>query len=175
VSSQAELVDYLKGHLHYELLMLRHCLSRCRGAQVQYDYNAFYESWAIHARNLYNFLCNEDGTNRQAREYVPTFRASKTDLTIAIAIRLRSQVLHLAKTRPNQPPKKMSLSRMEEFSNWVESNFAAFLGALEKPFSSSWSDPDPRQPTILLANHTLTASSADPIIITGWSPPNEHK
>lgn len=50
-----ERVAYLREHLHYEVIMLRHAYSRM-GTSDGLDFNAFLEAFAVHCRVLIEFL-----------------------------------------------------------------------------------------------------------------------
>ena len=63
-------VDYLKEHLPYMLKMLRYTFSRMQDEPNYLSWNAHFESFAIHARNLVNFLTNADKNNLKAGEFV---------------------------------------------------------------------------------------------------------
>ena len=56
-------IDYLEEHLPYELLMLRHTHSTLLQTQDVLNWNAFFECFVVHARNLYNFLRNKSDLN----------------------------------------------------------------------------------------------------------------
>ncbi len=63
-------LEHLREHLPYELLMLRHTYDRINGNRYTLDWNAYYESFTIHARNLLDFLNNEGtGNNLKAKEF----------------------------------------------------------------------------------------------------------
>jgi hypothetical protein len=50
-----KLIKHLRESLPYELRMLRHTHRQLSHEQNQLDWNAFLESFAIHARNLMEF------------------------------------------------------------------------------------------------------------------------
>jgi len=55
---------YLQEHLPYELKMLRYTYGQLLQKQHCLSWNAHFESFAVHARNLVNFLTNGDTTPR---------------------------------------------------------------------------------------------------------------
>jgi len=52
-------MEYMEEHIPYELLMLRHTYQQMKSSNNQLDWNAFFESFCLHARNLYKFLRND--------------------------------------------------------------------------------------------------------------------
>ena len=58
MSSRQQKVMHLGDHLPYELLMLRHSYQRTFEDRYPLDWNASYEAFAVHARNLFDFLMN---------------------------------------------------------------------------------------------------------------------
>jgi hypothetical protein len=53
------MIDFKNEHVSYEISMLQHCFRRLAAPRYtgdQADWNAFHESFCVHARNLLNFL-----------------------------------------------------------------------------------------------------------------------
>ena len=74
---------YLEDHLAYEVLMLRHALTKITTFQHPLEWNAYFESFVVHARNLYAFLTNDDDSRTfKARDFINGFQSQKTDETI---------------------------------------------------------------------------------------------
>ena len=99
MSSINERTNYLREHLTYELLMARYALRKLSVQTSQLDWNCYLEAFAVHARNMANFLTNDDGNNEKAKYYVADFSASKPQQISSAFDRLNKQVLHLAKNR----------------------------------------------------------------------------
>jgi hypothetical protein len=86
--------DYLVEHLPYMLKMLRYTHGQMLQQQHYLSWNAHFESFAVHARNLVSFLKNTDTGNLKASEFVQGYKARIGDAQGAMA-KLRDQVFHL--------------------------------------------------------------------------------
>jgi hypothetical protein len=70
-----KLITHLREHIPYELLMLRHTHRQLSQVDGQLDRNAFLEAFAVHARNLFNFLTNrEDSRNLKASDFKSAYK-----------------------------------------------------------------------------------------------------
>jgi hypothetical protein len=137
--SEAQKLAWIEEHLAYELLMLRYVYRRLNEQQTQMEWNASFVAYAVYARNLYNFLRNEDTQNLKALDYVRNYKANVTDKSKGVFQRLRDQVFHLGKSRPTgKSDKKADLKDAEVALKWIEKHFADFIGRLNEPYSSRW-------------------------------------
>ena len=136
--------NYLDEHLPYMLKMLRYDLGQMQQSQHYLSWNAHFESFAVQARNLVNFLTNNDSGNFKAGEFVRDFKARKGNIGGPMA-KLEQQVFHLAKSRPKGVVGKFNTEHAERVSKWVEENFADFLGELSAElravFNAKKADP----------------------------------
>jgi hypothetical protein len=121
--------DYLDEHLPYALKMLRYTYGQMLQAQHYLSWNAHFESFAVHARNLVNFLANNDTGNFKAHEFVKDFKARTGDVGSLMA-KLDQQVFHLAKRRPMKAVGKFNTDHAKLVLEWVQQNFAVFLNRL---------------------------------------------
>ena len=139
MSRNAEKTEYLQEHLSYELLMLRHTLTEITKPHRILDWNAFLESFAVHARNLYDFLTNSDDCrNFKAQDFINGFKAAKDDNTISMFLRLHSQVFHLGKSRPIEQAEKANVDHAKQVIAWIEKNFTTFISGLAIEYDSKW-------------------------------------
>jgi hypothetical protein len=67
--------DYLDEHLPYTLKMLRYTHGQMLQQQHYLSWNAHFESFAVHARNLVNFLTSNDKSNFEAKDFVKRYKA----------------------------------------------------------------------------------------------------
>jgi hypothetical protein len=93
-------VSYLEHQLPYEFIMIRHTNKRIHSDQSRLDWNAYYEYFCGHARNLYHFFINEDGKNAKMSSFVSDLTIKKSDDTKGIFQKLNNQVFHLGWSRP---------------------------------------------------------------------------
>ena len=85
------------------------------------EYSAFYECFAVHARNLYYFVTNKDkdSQNFSAEDFIRGFRVPSTGMDQTIR-RINNQVFHLGKGRPIAPKEKVPFGRVREIGQWIE-------------------------------------------------------
>jgi len=141
--------------------MLRFSFEKlCFAEKGKLDWNAFYEVYVVHSRNLYDFLTSEGGQrNYNARDYVPKFKSKKTGRTIEAFRQLHAQVLHLGKRRPVAAPGKFNFNDCKANYIWIEDQFGLFIGQLGNPFASAWAEslaatrPPYRMTSWLSTNH----------------------
>jgi hypothetical protein len=135
LTTEQEKLEYLIEHIWYERWMLDHSLSRMGSVTDQFDWNAFFVSFAVHARNLYKFLTNRDGSNVKARDYVADFKHGSHEFSIA---KWDQAVLHLAKARPSEADRKVDYDDAIVAHRWATKEFSRFLDMLGEPYKSSW-------------------------------------
>jgi hypothetical protein len=112
MSSREKKIIHLGDHLPYELLMFRHAYQRALEERYQLDWNACYESFALHSRILFNFLMNED---------------------------LHWQVFHFGKQRKSEDEEKVGREERKIIFEWVERNLTEFEKALANTdFAQYW-------------------------------------
>ncbi len=104
-----EKLAYLEEQLSYELVMLNYTFMRLMTSasstpEEQLDFNAFLESFAVHARNLVEFLSNEaQQGGRRAWDYIPTFEAPNQAVYFRRLLGLENQILRTSAQRPTGP------------------------------------------------------------------------
>ena len=131
MTDDQQMRDYLDEHLPYMLKMLRYTYGQMLQGQHYLSWNAHFELFAVHARNLVNFLTNSDTGNFKAHEFVRDFKARKGDIDGPMR-KLEQQVFHLAKARPKDAVGKFNSEHAGRVGEWVEENFEDFLSKLSK-------------------------------------------
>jgi len=122
--------EHLADHLPYELLMLRYTMAEIRKPQSTLLWNALFESFGVHARNLYDFLTNgADSRSLMAKDFNDSLKVDKGDVSGKMD-RLRSEVLHLGKRRKGTQAEKIDLSDAEAVFGWIEAGMATFIASL---------------------------------------------
>lgn len=138
-SRSAEKFEYLREHLPYEMLMLKYTHRNIHRTRRRLDWNAYFESYFVHARNLYHFLTNErDSRNFKANDFVSGFSIEKPPDAVGIFLKSHAQLFHLAKIRTSDPTKKLLLTDADESKHWIDENFSSFIKKLDEPFRSYW-------------------------------------
>jgi hypothetical protein len=143
-------LDFLKEHLPYELRMLNHCFERLYGSSGA-DWNAFMESFCIHARNLKMFVTNDNGKGNcvVARDFVTDFHeASANNLTGAFQ-RLNAQIAHLAKTRTTDAAAKFTRDDAKAVHTWLTKVLKKFVAALDPIDQTHWAAAFPATPILV--------------------------
>src|SRR5271169_3273197 len=108
MATQDQKIEHLTEHLPYELLMLRHTRERMSSPRYPLDWNAHYESFAVHARNLFDFLMNDATQANFKASHFSTFKASKNaEVQRLIRQDFHSQILHLGKNRESDEDRKV--------------------------------------------------------------------
>jgi hypothetical protein len=137
--------NYLDEHLPYMLKMLRYTYGQMLQQQHYLSWNAHFESFAVHARNLVKFLTNGDTGNFQATQFVRGGYRARHDEIKGAMQKLEAQVFHLAKKRPREAIGKFSTEPdAENVRAWIEQNFSEFLsklGDLRPLFNDEKADP----------------------------------
>jgi hypothetical protein len=182
MSSTNQKIDHLGDHLPYEVLMLRHSYQRALEDRYALDWNAFHEAFAVHARNLFDFLMNEGGSNNfRARDFSPGFTVRK-DAKVQRVIEqdLHWQVFHFGKQRQSEEEKKVGTEQRKAIFDWIEENFNAFIAALDPDLRPHWyaerADPEKVREELAKATDTVaiglapqSASTGSPASFTGPS------
>jgi hypothetical protein len=171
VPTQDQKIEHLKGHLPYELLMLRHTRERMNSPLYPLDWNAHHESFAVHARNLFDFLMNDaTSANFKVSHFSTTFKAKKNDEVQRIIRQdLHSQVLHLGKNRESDEDKKVGHEKREKVFRWLEENMSSFVGGLDSSFKTHWDSDraDPNKFHQEYSNRPVTAVPLSVQSVTG--------
>ncbi len=156
---------YLKDHVTYELLMLRHMAQKLSQTQHQLDWNAHFKSFAIHARGLYHFLVNDgDSRNFEAKDFA-SYKAEKTNDTKRVFEKIHFQVLHMGKRRDNS--EKVTLADVAAVTTWIEQSISDFASRLNEPYRSEWSPGDatpPKEESLMILVPT-NASATNSIVV----------
>ncbi len=187
--SQEEL-DCLKEHLPYELCMLRHAYGRMLSPipnsdrRTRLDWNMQAESFALHARNLKNFLANDAGkgnNNFVALDFVKGFKRRTPNKLSGAFQRLNQQMLHLGKQRRTETKDKFNIDDAKAILDWVDQSLKEFVAALPPELRSYWceavADPEASGsygPT-LSATNTVTSTGTMIGFIAPAPPPPTRK
>ena len=159
--------EYLLVDLSYELLMLRHAFNCVTQIEEQawnheprqLDWNAYFEAFGVHARNLVKFLgSKDDSRNMKAKDYCAGFKPTRPDFSID---RWERGQFHMSKARPDieaQGKKLTSLDANKVF-DWIETNFKKFIDELDEPYNSAW-DPGRADPKRVVSGQLAAATNA---------------
>jgi hypothetical protein len=164
VASRIEKIGYLE-HIDYEVRQLRHAYSRLFIPQDQLDWNSFLESFAVHARLLIKFFCNEvDAPNFKASDYAKAYRpTSKSDH--GVLTKLDEQIFHLAKNRKSESGDKVNTKRTETLFEWIEAALRQFEATLDDAYRPGWMALKEADARLVLKMEASPPSATNHIVI----------
>lgn len=127
--SEEDLQAYLKDHLKYERDMLGFTfgmLSQSAGLR----WCAMFESFGVHARNLYDFLRHEGrGNTIRADDYVP---GRQKPAASNVSQKMNSSFFHLSTSRLKDQP--VNLADAADIGDWIDKEWMIWAGTLKAPF-----------------------------------------
>lgn len=93
-------LEWLKEHLKYEWRMLHHSYSGWGKVPTNSrDWPCFFECFAIHARNLYEFITSDPHSqNFKASDFIAGYAAKKINLTIGAFQKIDGQMFHMSRS-----------------------------------------------------------------------------
>ena len=159
MSSIKDRCDWLREHLTYEVLMVRHAYEQLRATpktvRDQLAWNASFAAFSLYARNLYSFLTNKVASgNFEAADYDRPAADGKP--LEDIMANLNQQVFHTGKQRRNDD-RNVGLEKATKVYDWIDANLKNFVDGLREPYKSAW-DPDSADPSKLDAEALLDDS-----------------
>ena len=129
-----------REHLHYEVVMMRWAFEQIPTVPPSLVRNAFIESFALHARVLYEFLVSKkvkNNPNVLAKYYVKDFKPDGIADASRKIIMLNEQIFHFTKRRTDDD--KWVLQ-------WIEGaldEFKSRLKHLKPSYSTDWLAANP--------------------------------
>jgi len=159
---EAAMLKYLGEHIKYERDMLAFCYAKLHNTRPGLEWNAFYEAFGIHARNIYNFLRNDGGTTTtfRADQYVQSWKRPGPLLKFN---GLDLFLFHMSKSRLEHA--KLDLQRLKELGKWLDDEWAKWVGALSGPYAAILKT-DPVCPANLTLDVGVTLNTACVAITT---------
>jgi hypothetical protein len=102
------------------------------------DRNAFIESFTANARNLIQFLSNDDKGNMKAADFIQDFKSEKNEVTRSFIQLSTQQTFHLGKARPTAMKGKFTTSDSPMIKDWIERGMENFLSRLSTEDKKLW-------------------------------------
>jgi hypothetical protein len=153
--------EFLAEHLPYELAMMRYTISRLSSPGP--DWNAFVESFCVHARNLKQFVTNEKGKGNNsvvARDFTKSFHEKCPSALMGAFQRLNAQMAHLAKTRSTDMTQKFTIDDARAILAWLEKALCKFRESLVLEDRNHWGSAFRGAPTTICQGHGQFATNA---------------
>lgn len=152
---EEEKLQYLKEHVTYERTMLGYTYARLHDTAPGIGWNVVYESFGIHARNLYDFLRNDGsgGTTFRANDYVANWRSPDYFASFNV---LDYFVFHMSSRRTSYA--KLTLEQLQQLGLWLNTEWANWVGRLPSPYNEIVT-PEPicKSPTLQAGVTSATA------------------
>jgi hypothetical protein len=128
---EAGMLQYRKEHVAYERTMLGYTYARLHDTAPGMGWNVVYESFGIHARNLYDFLRKEGKTQTtfRADDYVKNWPKPKALLSVN---EFDVFLFHMSTARANR--QKMNLERLQQIGTWLDIQWANWVRRLSSPY-----------------------------------------
>ena len=128
---EADMLQYLKEHVAYERTMLGYTYARLHDTALGTGWNVVYESFGIHARNLYDFLRKEGKTQTtfRADDYVKNWPKPKA---LLIFNEFDVFLFHMSTVRAER--QKMNLGRLQQIGTWLDIQWANWVGKLPSSY-----------------------------------------
>lgn len=155
--TESDLVAYLEEHLKYEREMLRFTFEMLFQTDGR-RWCAMFESFGIHARNLYDFLRHEGKptTTIRAVDYVPDRK--KSDAIPTIDSKMNSSFFHLSTSRLDNKP--VTLADAVTIGSWIDREWNAWADQLPDPFNALV-DVEPACPIPAIATSTNPTATGE--------------
>jgi hypothetical protein len=127
----------LSEHLPYEAMMLS--FHKMKTIADAYDWNAYHESFAVHARDLKSFLTNDpDRKNFHAVDFTSYYKPDKPGDLASVFQDLDRQVLHMGRLRTTESERKVSTDDAHRIFDWINPALQDFVNALPDSYRSIW-------------------------------------
>ena len=140
MADEQEKIAYLEERISYELVMLNYTFMRLLTSRPsipegQLDFNAYLESFGVHARNLVAFLSEKSpGGGRNASDYVSGFDAPGQARLRRALLRLEKQILRVTALRATDPQEKFTVDNARELYAWIVPTILRFQGQLDPSY-----------------------------------------
>jgi hypothetical protein len=172
MATEKQKFDYLDEHLPYMLSSVLYDFHRLTQPLFFRDWNAYFQSFSVNARNLAEFLTNGDKGNFRACDFISGFRNRKGDIQGPMR-KLDEQVFHLGKSRPRDKEGKFDLAAAREVLDWIEQGMNDFVDNLSTEDRKIWNpkkaDPafdNERSPSTGPTGPTSTSSASSSILVS---------
>lgn len=144
MSSEQEKIAYLREIVSFDTVMLNYTFMRLlilrpSTSEEQLDFNAYLDSFALHARNLLRFLSeNSTGGGRNASDYVPDFHAPDYACLQRPLLRLEQQILNAAPGTTDLR-ERFDVNDARALYAWIVPAILRFQEQLNPPYRASLS------------------------------------
>ena len=168
-NNETEISKFLQEHITYERIMLGHTYIKIHSAICQLDWNAYYESFCVHARNLYDFLRNEGSNNTFfAGKYVSGWQKPQHDDRFN---KLDSFIFHMSQNRLEK--QKPNTENLQFIGKWIDKHWQIWHAKLNDPYKALISSdpvcvdvPAILTSTFSTSNHVTSSSTSSHSVVS---------
>src|SRR5262249_11710257 len=131
---------FVKHHLPYELWMMRTSLAAARkGAPTRFQQNLQVEGFALHARNIIEFLKNGDDCGFNPADFTTEkFSVNRMFLRPTLIKMVNEQISHLSSDRTENQNEKFDEPRWVETADAIEKEFNWWTDNLTADWATIW-------------------------------------
>jgi hypothetical protein len=175
VISKEQRTKFIEEHLPYEFSMLEHTFQRLHQVQEPADWNAFLESFCIHARNVKDFFIGDRGAANNG--VIANDLISFVNLRIPNALtgtfqRLNEQITHMSRHRPTDGNAKFTRAHAEKVMAWLRPQLEKFLNDLSPYDKEQWNAASKNPKRYLISpSDTVPGASSTIVQVTSTTLP----
>src|SRR5438093_2345849 len=178
---------FVQHHLPYELWMMRESLAAARrGAPTRFMQNLQVEGFAMHARNLIEFLKNGDTCGFNAADFTTdTFSVNRKFMLSTLVDMINEQISHLTSDRTENQKEKFDEPEWLETADSIEKEFKRWTTSLSIDWADKWEKREHMDETargqVNMQSHFSGACTAPTFLSTqitgptGPAPPRDGK
>jgi hypothetical protein len=162
MATSEDLSNWLNEHYRYELLMLRYTHQRVHRASDQLEWNAYFESCAMHARNLRDFYCNKGQSNSRKASAYGAADIAKAGEESGAFVKINEQIDHPSTNRAfSVEDGKLTIDRLDEIVAWLEKKHRLFIAKCETSLKDGWVESSACPPPVLIVSDNTLASATN--------------
>ncbi len=157
-----QLVAYIRKHLAYEIEMFRYTYVGLQNQKDQLLFNALYESFCVHARNLMDFFFNQASDKERnyiAADFLPEGHPRAAKRSFGDAGKpyglIHKEVLHMGAGRPHEQAKQVGPSERKLLADTLKQEIADFRSHIVPTLQAEWDSALARISAIAKVNPAL--------------------
>lgn len=130
----------VQHHLPYELWMMRESLAAARrGAATRFQQNLQVEGFALHARNLIEFLKNGEACGFNPADFTTkAFSVNRSFIRATLVDMINEQISHLTSDRTEKQNEKFDEPEWLETADAIDKEFKRWIDNLTPEWATKW-------------------------------------
>jgi hypothetical protein len=132
--------SFIKHQIPYERWMMREALATARGgASSRFQQNLQVEGFALHARNLVEFLKNGEACGFNPTDFTTkAFSVNRKFIRDTLVEMINTQISHLTAERTEKSEEKFGESHWRETADAVENELSRWIASLTPEWVAKW-------------------------------------